>query len=447
MRAIDIICTKRDGHVLTAEAIERFVQGVTDGTWPDYQVTAFLMAVYLQGMTLDEATALTTAMVESGVRLDCSDLLGPGNGATAVDKHSTGGVGDKTSLILAPLAAACGALVPMMSGRGLGHTGGTLDKLAAIPGFRTDLSVPKMRKVLAETGCVLIRQTAEVAPADRRMYALRDATGTVESIPLIASSILSKKVTEGIGALVLDVKVGSGGFMADLDAARNLAHWLVAISERSGLRTEALLTRMETPLGRRVGNASEVLESIQTLRGEGPADLESLSVTLAARMLVLSGVAPAGDAEDLVWAALRSGRGLEKFRQIITAQGGDPRVIDDASLLPLADRDVLVRATRAGVVTTIDAGCVGRAAVALGAGRDHVEAVIDPAVGIDLLVDVGTTVSEGEPILRLYYRDTARLEGALQRLRDAVVIGDVPPIPHPLVIECIDRETAEVAAL
>ena len=447
MRAIDIIRTKRDGQALTREAIDAFVQGVTDGSWPDYQVTAFLMAVFLRGMTLDEAAALTEAMVASGVRLDWSDLLGPGHGATPVDKHSTGGVGDKTSLILAPLAAACGALVPMMSGRGLGHTGGTLDKLAAIPGFRTDLSVPQMRKALAETGCVLIRQTADVAPADKRMYALRDATATVESIPLIASSILSKKVTEGIGALVLDIKVGSGGFMADLAHARGLATWLVGISERNGLRTEALLTRMDTPLGRRVGNASEVLESIQTLRGEGPADLESLSVTLAARMLALAGVAPPADAEGLVRAALRSGRGLEKFRQIIAAQGGDPRVIDDPSLLPLADRDAVVRATRTGVVTAIDAGCVGRAAVVLGAGRDHVDAIVDPGVGIDLLVDEGTPVSEGEPILRLYYRDTARLEGALQRLRDAVVIGDVPPMPRPLVIECIDRQTAEVAAL
>ena len=447
MRAIDIICRKRDGHTLTHEAIDAFVQGVTDGSWPDYQVTAFLMAVFLRGMTLDEATALTQSMVESGVRLDCSDLLGPGNGATPVDKHSTGGVGDKTSLILAPLAAACGALVPMMSGRGLGHTGGTLDKLAAIPGFRTDLSVPKMRKALAETGCVLIRQTAEVAPADRRMYALRDATGTVESIPLIASSILSKKVTEGIGALVLDVKVGSGGFMEDLAHARELATWLVGISERSGLRTEALLTRMDRPLGRRVGNASEVLEAIQTLRGEGPADLESLSVTLAARMLVLGGVAPSAAADGLVWEALRSGRGLEKFAQIIAAQGGDPRVIDDPSLLALADREALVRATRTGVVTMINAGCVGRAAVVLGAGRDHVDAIVDPGVGIDLLAGEGTPVVEGDPILRVYYRETARLDGALQRLQDAIAIGDVPPPVRPLVIDSIDRHTAEVMAL
>jgi pyrimidine-nucleoside phosphorylase len=447
MRAIDIIRTKRDGRVLTREALDAFVQGVTDGTWPDYQISAFLMAVFLRGMTLDEATALTQAMVESGERLDCSDLIGPGNGSTTVDKHSTGGVGDKTSLILAPLAAACGALVPMMSGRGLGHTGGTLDKLAAIPGFRTNLSVPKMRKALADVGCVLIQQTAEVAPADKRMYALRDATGTVESIPLIASSILSKKVTEGIGALVMDVKVGSGAFMQDLSHARELAAWLVGIAERSGLRTEALLTRMDTPLGRRVGNASEVLESIQTLRGEGPEDLEFLSVTLAARMLVLGGVAPAEDAERRVRDALESGRGLEKFRQIIAAQGGDPRVIDDPALLPLADRESLVRAPRTGVVTKIDAGAIGRAAVALGAGRDHMDATVDPGVGIDLLLPEGTPVVEGDPVLRLYYRDTARLDAALVRLRDAIAIGGDAAPPAPVIIERLDRDSAAVVAL
>jgi pyrimidine-nucleoside phosphorylase len=442
MRAIDIIQRKRDGHTLTREAIDALVQGVTDGTWPDYQVTAFLMAVFIKGMTLAEATDLTQAMVDSGARLDYSDLVGPGHGVTTVDKHSTGGVGDKASLILAPLAAACGALVPMMSGRGLGHTGGTLDKLAAIPGFRTDLSVPEMRAALVSTGCVLIRQTADVAPADRRMYALRDATGTVESLPLIASSILSKKITEGIGALVLDVKVGSGGFMADLAHARELASWLVGIAERSGLRTEALLTRMETPLGRRVGNASEVLESIQTLRGEGPSDLEDLSVILAARMLVLAGVAPEAEAEGRVRDALVSGRGLEKFGQIIAAQGGDPRVIDNPALLPLADREFIVRADRSGVITTIDAGCVGRAAVVLGAGRDHVDAVVDPGVGIDLVAVEGTAVREGDPILRVYYRETARLDGAQALLRDAVTIGDVAQVPQPLVLERIDRHAA-----
>jgi len=439
MRALDIIRLKRDGQLLTREAIDAFVAGVTDGTWPDYQVSALLMAIFLKGMTIEEATDLTQAMVNSGIALDWSELTAA-RGTVAVDKHSTGGVGDKTSLILAPLAAACGAIVPMMSGRGLGHTGGTLDKLAAIPGFRTDLSLSAMRKALAQTGCVLIRQTADVAPADRKMYALRDATSTVESKPLIASSILSKKITEGIGALVMDVKVGSGGFMADVADARELARWLVAIAGRSGVRTEAYLTRMETPLGLRVGNANEVLESIATLKGEGPEDLETLSVHLAARMLVMSGVASDDDAESRIREALSSGRGVEKFAAIITAQGGDARVIDDPSLLPLADREEFVRASRSGIVSTIHAGSVGHAAVLLGAGRDHVDAVIDHGVGIDVLAPEGTDVKEGDPILRIIYRDTQRLDDALQRLQGAVTIGDTAPVPVPLILETIHSQ-------
>ena len=404
-----------------------------------------MMAIFLRGMTRDEAAMLTRAMVASGACLDLSDVLGSGNGSLPVDKHSTGGVGDKTSLILAPLAAACGAVVPMMSGRGLGHTGGTIDKLAAIPGFRTDLSLDRVRRVLAVTGCALFRQTDEVVPADRRLYALRDATGTVESIPLIAASILSKKVTEGIGALVLDVKVGSGGFMEDLSRARELSHWLVSIAEQSGLRTEAILTRMDTPLGRRVGNASEVLEAIQTLKGEGPADLEALSVTLAARMLVLGGVAAEDDAEGRVWEALRSGAGLEKFSRIIAAQDGDPRVIDDPSLLPLAGREAIVRSSRGGVITRIDAGRVGHGAVALGAGRDRVDAEVDPGAGIDLLVDEGAPVKAGEPVMRVYYRDAARLEAALVHLEAATEVGDGPPRLLPLVIETINSRTVQAA--
>ncbi len=447
MRALDIIRLKRDGHVLSREAIKTFAGGVADSSWPDYQVTAMLMAIFLRGMTLDEATVLTQAMAESGARLDPSDVLRPENGSTPVDKHSTGGVGDKASLVLAPLAAACGALVPMMSGRGLGHTGGTLDKLAAIPGFRTGLSVEEVRQTLSETGCVLFRQTAEVAPADRRMYALRDVTATVESIPLIASSIISKKVTEGIGALVLDVKVGSGGFMNDLAQARELSQWLVGISERSGLRTEALLTRMDTPLGRRVGNASEVREAIQTLKGEGPEDLESLSVILATRMLILGGVAGEDEAAGRVREALRSGRGVEKFRQIIAAQGGEPRVIDDPALLPLADREALVRATKRGVITRIDAGRVGHGAVALGAGRDHADAAVDPGVGIDLLVDEGATVNAGEPVMRVYYRDTASLEAALVHLQVATEVGEAAPPQRSLVMETIDGRTIQAQSL
>jgi pyrimidine-nucleoside phosphorylase len=439
MRALDIIRLKRDGQLLTREAIDAFVTGVTDGTWPDYQVSALLMAIFLKGMTIEEATDLTQAMVNSGMALDWSELTAAG-GSVPVDKHSTGGVGDKTSLILAPLAAACGAIVPMMSGRGLGHTGGTLDKLAAIPGFRTDLSLSSMRKALAQTGCVLIRQTADVAPADRKMYALRDATSTVESKPLIASSILSKKITEGIGALVMDVKVGSGGFMADIADARELARWLVAIAGRSGVRTEAYLTRMDTPLGLRVGNSSEVIESIATLKGEGPADLETLSVHLAARMLVMSGVAAEDEAESRIREALTSGRGIEKFAAIITAQGGDARVIDDPSRLPMADQESLVRAPRAGFVSAIHAGMVGHAAVVLGAGRDHVDAVIDHGVGIDVLAPEGTEVREGDPILRVIYRDNQRLADALARLESAVTMADEAPVPVPLIMETIHAQ-------
>lgn len=440
MRALDIIRSKRDGRGLTRAEIDAFIAGVTEGTWPDYQVSALLMAIFLKGMTLEEATDLTQAMVGSGIQLDWSDLLSDRGSVVPVDKHSTGGVGDKTSLVLAPLAAACGALVPMMSGRGLGHTGGTLDKLAAIPGFRTELSLAATRNILGAVGCVLIRQTADVAPADRKLYALRDATATVESRPLIAASILSKKITEGIGALVLDVKVGSGGFMERREDARALAQWLVGIATRSGLRTEACLTRMDTPLGRRVGNASEVHEAIATLKGDGPADLEALSVHLAARMLVISGVAPAGEAESRVREALASGRGLEKFANIVTAQGGNPRVVDDPSLMPLAEGEAFIRAPRGGFVSRLHAGPIGHAAVVLGAGRDHADAVIDPGVGIDVLAPEGSLVQADEPVLRIIYRDPARLAAAMARLADVVEIADEAPAPVPLVFETIDAE-------
>ncbi len=443
MRALDIIRAKRDGRVLTRPEIDAFVTGVTDGSWPDYQVSALLMAILLRGMTIDEATDLTQSMIGSGVRLDWSDIAGDFAGGVAVDKHSTGGVGDKTSLILAPLAAACGALVPMMSGRGLGHTGGTLDKLAAIPGFTTDLSPARMRAALVATGCVLIRQTADVAPADRRLYALRDATATVESLPLISSSILSKKVTEGIGALVMDVKVGSGGFMEQLDEARELARWLVGIATRSGVRTEAVLTRMDTPLGLAVGNANEVHEAIATLKGQGPADLEALSVHLAARMLIMAGAATEHDADARVRDALTSGRALQKFADIITAQGGDPRVIDDASLMPMAGREAVIAASRRGFVSRIHAGAVGHAAVVLGAGRDHVDGVIDPGVGIEVVAPEGSEVRAGDPVLRVLYRESAKLEAALARLASAVDIADVAPATRPLILETIRaQETA-----
>ena len=435
MRAVDVIRRKRDGDALDGDAIRAFVTGATDGTWPDYQVSALLMAIVLRGMSLDEASALTDAMVRSGRRVDLSEF-----GGVPVDKHSTGGVGDKLSLVLAPLAAACGAIVPMMSGRGLGHTGGTLDKLESIPGFRTRLSLEETRAVLKKTGCALIGQTDEIAPADRKLYALRDVTGTVESIPLICASILSKKIAEGIGALVMDVKVGRGAFMKTREDARQLATWLVGIAERNGVRTEALLTTMDAPIGRAVGNANEVVEAIDTLKGNGPKDVEALSVRLTVRMLVLAGLAnDDGAAEAMVRTALTSGAGLEKFRDIIAAQGGDPRVIDDPARLPQPTSVDTWTAASDGFVSGMDAEAVGRAAVALGAGRDRVDAPVDGAAGIDVLAPVGTRVKRGDPVFRLACSDAARMAGARTLLDGAVTYGDEAPPAAPLVLDEIDR--------
>jgi len=434
MRAVDLIRRKRDGGTLATDEIRSFVAGATDGSWPDYQVSAMLMAIVLRGMTLEEAGALTDAMVRSGDRLDLSEFDAP-----AVDKHSTGGVGDQTSLVLAPLAAACGVIVPMMSGRGLGHTGGTLDKLESIPGFRTRLTLAEMRTALRKTGCVMIGQTDEIAPADRRLYALRDVTATVESIPLICSSILSKKIAEGISGFVLDVKVGSGAFMKTLDDARRLAAWLAGIAEMNGVRTQAMLTAMDFPIGRAVGNANEVIEAIETLKGRGPSDLEELSVTLAARMLALAGVASdAAEGEAAVRRALVSGAGLEKFRAIVEAQGGDPRVIDDYGRMPEAALQEPVVASRTGIVMHLDAERIGRAAVMLGAGRDRADAAVDPSAGIEILAGVGQPVSAGETVLVLSADQPSRFAAAQAALEGAIIIGDRAPVPGGLVHEVID---------
>jgi pyrimidine-nucleoside phosphorylase len=433
MRAVDIIRIKRDGQALDRQAIQAFVNAATTGIWPEYQVAALLMAIVLKGMTAQETAWLTEAMVASGVKLDWSDLPG-----AKVDKHSTGGVGDKTSLILAPLVAACGMYVPMMSGRGLGHTGGTLDKLESIPGFRVGLALDEFRTALRKVGCALIGQTAEVAPADKKLYALRDVTATVESIPLISASIMSKKIAEGISALVMDVKCGRGAFMKNRDDARLLAQSLVNIGNANGVRTEAFLTAMDSPLGRAVGNALEVIECFETLKGKGPADLESLSVTLAARMLQLGGAAATHkEAETKIRSALTSGRGLEKFRDIITQQGGDPQVVDDYSRLPAAPHRSVFKADRAGYLTHLDAELVGRATMVLGAGRDRVEDAVDPAVGALLLAKPGDRLQAGDPILELHYRDSARLDGALQLVRTACTISDQAPAAPILVLDTI----------
>ncbi len=430
MRAVDIIQAKRDGRALTAEEIRFFVDGVTAGTLPDYQASSLLMAIFLRGMTTEETARLTDAMVHSGVRVDLRDLPG-----VKVDKHSTGGVGDKTSLILAPVAAACGVPVPMMSGRGLGHTGGTLDKLESIPGFRVNLSLDEMKSALAKTGCAMIGQTAQIAPADKKLYALRDVTGTVESIPLISASIMSKKIAEGIDALVLDVKTGSGAFMKSEADSRRLAESLVAIGKASGVQTEAIITAMEAPLGRAVGNALEVIECLDVLKGGGPQDLVEVSVELAARMVVLGCVA--GDlpaARDQVRRAIASGAGLDRFRQIIEVQGGDPKIVDDYGRLPHVPDRWTVAANRSGFVTALNAELVGRASVVLGAGRDRVEDPVDPAVGIMVVAKPGDEVRAGDPVLEIHFRDSARLEAAKRLTDQAITIGDAPPVPGRLIV-------------
>src|SRR5262245_17954401 len=406
MRGVDIIMKKRDGGALDRDEIAFFVDGVTAGTLPDYQASALLMAVVLRGMSTQETAWLTDAMVASGVRVDLSAIPG-----AKVDKHSTGGVGDKTSLVLAPLASACGVPVPMMSGRGLGHTGGTLDKLESIPGFRVNLTLEEMQGALATVGCAMIGQTAQIAPADKKLYALRDVTGTVESIPLISASIMSKKIAEGIDALILDVKTGSGAFMKTEADSRRLAESLVSIGNRSGVKTEAIITAMDAPLGRAVGNALEVIECIDILKGDaaGSDDLVEVSVELTARMLLLGKVAgDRADAERRVRGAIASGAGLERLERIIAHQGGDPRVVADYSRLPSAPERHAVRAPRSGYLNALDAESVGRASVILGAGRDRVEDSVDHGVGIMVLARPGDRVSAGDPVLELHYRDTAK---------------------------------------
>jgi pyrimidine-nucleoside phosphorylase len=434
MRAVDLIRQKRDGKALDRAQIDFFVAGVSTGSLPDYQIAALLMAIWLRGMTPEETASLTDAMVRSGVRLRYPELRG-----TPVDKHSTGGVGDKTSLVLAPLAAACGALVPMMSGRGLGHTGGTLDKLESIPGFRTALSLDELRQAMRRIGCALIGQTDEVAPADRALYALRDVTATVESIPLISASIMSKKIAEGIGGLVLDVKTGAGAFMKTPELARELAQSLVAIGRASGVRTEALITRMDAPLGRTVGNALEVAECLGVLKGKGPEDVESLSILLAARMLILAGIErDEAAASARVRNTLRSGEALEKFRQIVENQGGDPRVVDDDRRLPAAPDREPVRAPRSGFVAGLRAWNVGDASVVLGAGRARLGDAIDPGVGIEILAPPGAEVREGDAVLMVHHRGGRGLDEARSLLSAAIAIGDEAPAPWPLVLERIE---------
>jgi pyrimidine-nucleoside phosphorylase len=427
MRAYDVIHKKRDGLPLTKEEIEFLVDGFTKGTVADYQMSAFAMAVFFRGMLPDELAALTGAMLHSGEVLDLSEVNG-----VKVDKHSTGGVGDKISLPLAPAVASLGVPVPMVSGRGLGHTGGTLDKLESIPGFKVNLSTADYRRLVREIGCCLIGQTAEVAPADKKLYALRDVTATVECIPLITSSILSKKLAEGIDALVLDVKFGSGAFMKSVDDAELLAQTMVDIGTRMGKHVVARLTNMDQPLGIMVGNALEVEESIDVLEGRGPSDVVDLTVELGAEMLFLGKVAKSlDDGRDQLRRSLRDGSAKERFGKIIEAQGGDRRVLDDRKLLPRAPKKLDVKAPRAGIVQSIQTEAVGIASMLLGGGRQRSEDAIDPRVGVELHASIGTRVEVGQPLATLHVADRG-VDDACQKLLGAFRIGDGDAMRPPL---------------
>jgi thymidine phosphorylase len=421
MDAIDVISTKRDGGRLTDDQIEWFIRSYTNGDVPDEQASALLMAVVWRGMERDELIKWTQEMIESGDRLDLSSVDLP-----TVDKHSTGGVGDKVSLILAPLVAACGVADPMLSGRGLGHTGGTLDKLEAISGFRVNIGSDEMLEILRKVGCVICSAGPGLAPADRKLYALRDVTGTVESVPLIASSIMSKKIAEGTSALVLDVKVGSGAFLPDIDRARELAETMVDLGDAHGVRTSALLTNMDFPLGRAAGNGLEVTEAVTALEGGGPDDLMELTLGLAREMLDLAGV------ETDPAAAIEDGSALDKYRQMVVAQGGDP----DAPV-PEAPEKRIVAAPASGFVTRLDARAVGVAAWRLGAGRSRKEDPVSAGAGVVCLAKPGDEVSEGEALLELHADNAARFAAAERALEGAVEIGAEPAQPREMIFERI----------
>jgi len=433
MRTVDLIHRKRDGEELSAEEIAFLVEGYTRNDIPDYQISAFLMAVFFSGMTDREVSSLTDCIIRSGETVDLSSIPG-----LKVDKHSTGGVGDKTSLISAPIAAAAGVVVPMMSGRALGHTGGTLDKLESIPGFRTDLTIEEFKSQLATHKLAFIGQTVEVAPADGKMYSLRDATASVESIPLIASSIMSKKIAEGMDALVLDVKVGSGAFMKRQVDARRLAQMMVGIGRRLDKKVQALITDMNQPLGYAIGNALEVMEVSQTLQNVGPQDLTRLSLELAARMIFLGKVTPTLDeARELAQKKLLDGSAYKKLKDVIQAQGGNPQVLDRFDLLPNATGAREISSPRGGYISAIDAEYIGQASSMIGAGRDRKEDAIDPAVGVILEVKVGQKIDAGSVLCRLYYTGDERVEEAAQLVEDAFRISATPPDERELILEVV----------
>ena len=424
-----LIERKRDGGRIEPGEWRALMNAYAAGHVPDYQMAAFLMAAYIRGLDRAETSSLTDAMLGTGAHLSL-DHLGIGR----VDKHSTGGVGDKVSLVLAPLVASLGVAVPMMSGRGLGHTGGTLDKLESIPGFRTTLSLADATRQIERIGCAMLGQSAEIAPADRKMYALRDATSTVESIPLIAASIMSKKLAEGLSGLVLDVKRGSGAFLPELDRGLELARTMIDLGVDRGCAVVALITAMDRPLGRACGNALEVEEAIHTLRGEGPPDVLGVVYALGAEMLVLGGAAPSLDAaRRAMEVAVSSGKAARKFEEIIDAQGGNAAVVDDPSVLPQAGACELFLAPRAGVVACVEPRAVGRGVTALGGGRTRIEDSVDPSVGFVITAKPGDVVQNGEPLATVFARDRAGIDAGLTTLRRAIAIADEAEPPLPLI--------------
>ena len=434
-----LIERKRDGGTLTASEWRELIHAYSAGDVPDYQMSALLMAIFFRGMTRTETDAFTDAMLSSGARLDLSDMS-----VARLDKHSTGGVGDKVSLILAPLIAELGVAVPMMSGRGLGHTGGTLDKLEAIPGFRTDLSLAAARKQLDRIGCALIGQTGEIAPADKKLYALRDATGTVEAIPLISASIMSKKLAEGLTGLVLDIKSGSGAFLPELDREIELAKTMIELGADRGCPVVALVTAMDRPLGNTCGNALEVRESIEFLRGNPPDDLAIVTYALGAEMLLLAGAASSHeDAHAQMRDAIMSGRAAERFRAIIAAQGGDPNVVDDISLLPSAPVQIEYRAARDGIVQHVTPRPIGHGVVALGGGRRTMSDAVDLRVGFDILVKPNSVVAAGDVIAIIHAADNAGASIGRGVLEEAVAIGDAAVEVLPLVSHRITSGSVE----
>ena len=440
MRPQDVIRKKRDGKELSREEIGFFIDGVTSGRIADYQISALLMAIFLNGMTHDEQQALTEAMLTSGNILDFSDIAKP-----KADKHSTGGVGDKTSLLIAPMVAACGVSVPMISGRGLGHTGGTLDKLESIPGYRVNLSTKEFKKVLQTVGYAMAGQTAELAPADKKMYALRDATATVEAIPLIVASIISKKGAAGLDAMVIDVKVGNGAFMREEVRAKELAHALVSTGNSCGIKTRALLTDMNQPLGRAVGNSLEVVECIDLLMNDAPEGAKpvmDLSLELAAHMLILANAERSlEDSRERLRSVLASGGVLECLARNIEAQGGDPRVCDvPRKILPLVDQKTEIACTRSGFISQIETTEIGHAVAAIGGGRVRIEDVIDPAVGFVAEVKLGDQVKAGDVLGVVYGSDSARTLEAVTRIGAAYQIDDSPPLDQPELIKEIINE-------